>query len=65
MKTNYSEMEPDIKAIEEARFISAQSRIQDEKEAAELGMTIEEYYRERDEAHDDSWMQKANETGIW
>lgn len=63
MKTNYSEQEPDTKAINEAieeqRYISAQTRIQDEKEAAELGMTIEEFYRERDEAHDDSWMLDA------
>ena len=45
MKTNYSEQEPDIKAIEEARFISAQTRIQDEKEAKELGMSLEEFYQ--------------------
>lgn len=57
MKTNYNEQEPDIDAINEARFISAQTRIQDEREAAELGMTIEEFYRERDEM--------INETSVW
>lgn len=56
-KTNYSEQEPDIDAINEARFISAQTRIQDEKEAAELGMTLNEFYKERDEAHDDRYSQ--------
>ena len=36
---------PDLQAIEEARFISAQTRIQDEKEAKELGMSLEEFYQ--------------------
>ena len=60
MKTNYSEMEPDIKAIEEARFISAQTRIQDEKEAKELGMTIEEFYKERDAMLDAQYLEDTN-----
>lgn len=51
------EEEPDIKSIEEARFISAQTRIQDEKEAAELGMSYEEFLRERDEMMDDKYSQ--------
>ena len=60
MKTNYSEMEPDIDAIEEARFISAQTRIQDEKEAKELGMTIEEFYKERDAMLDAQYLEDTN-----
>lgn len=67
MKYNYEEMEPDSKGEKEARYISAMTRIQDEKEAAQLGMTIEEYYRERDEMHDDSYLyqKEALENGIW
>lgn len=60
MKTNYSEQEPDLQAINEARFISAQTRIQDEKEAAQLGMTLEEFYKERDEMMDDRYSQDTN-----
>ena len=60
MKTNYSEQEPDLKSIEEARFISAQTRIQDEKEAKELGMTIEEYYKERDAMLDAQYVEDTN-----
>lgn len=60
-KTNYNDMEPDLKMMAEARYISQQTRIQDEREAAELGMTVEEFYRERDEMHDDSWMEKATQ----
>ena len=48
-EVNYSDREPDIDSINEARLISQLTRIQDEKEAAEAGMTIEEYYRERDD----------------
>ena len=55
-----SEQEPDIDAIEEARFISAQTRIQDEKEAAELGMTIEEFYKERDAMLDAQYVEDTN-----
>jgi uncharacterized membrane protein len=55
MKTNYSDLEPDLKSDAEARFISAQTRIQDEREAAELGMTTEQYYKERDEMINDSY----------
>lgn len=49
-------MEPDLKTDAEVRFISAQTRIQDEKEAKELGMTLDEFYKERDEMHNDEYL---------
>lgn len=60
MKTNYSDLEPDLKGMAEARFISAQTRIQDEKEAAQLGMTIENYYKERDAMLDAQYVEDTN-----
>ena len=60
MKTNYSEQEPDIDSINEARFISAQTRIQDEKEAKELGMTYEEFLKERDVMLDAQYLEDTN-----
>ena len=60
MKVNYSDLEPDLKSDAEARFISAQTRIQDEKEAAQLGMTIQEYYKERDAMMNDEMALDTN-----
>lgn len=63
------EREPDEKRsneeFAEMKLISGLTEIEDRKNAEQLGMTIEEYYRERDEMHDDSWITKNAESGIF
>lgn len=65
MKTNYREQEPDLDSIAETHEDARRIREEDMAEAKKLGMTIEEFYRERDEMKDDSWMEESAKTGLW
>ncbi len=50
---------PDLDAIAETHEDARRAREEDKEEAKKLGMTLDEFYRERDAMRDDEWMLDA------
>ena len=63
MKHNYTEMEPDLDLIAEARHIEKMQWFDDLQKARELGLTVNEYrrkeYQDRFGPMSDDWIKEA------